>query len=299
MAVMMPLPASLRRSLVCLLLAWSAAAPARAQTALCVMRDDQAYVVQKVALGSVYVKEGDKMVALKPIQTGLVPVKEFHPVFVSVRDLDVKTSAVSLGGGGSDINNQIHFSATFESAYFLADAFLVLDLELAEGKQRIFYQEIGDIRPGKPRDVRVVVPLAEQLGSGKFQLHVFTQGREVFTSMQPWQLREGALDQMVTKRLEGVKDASPQLLVGPDPEYPAALRKTRVSGEAVVAIRITSLGVVADPQVVKATDPAFGEAALAAVRQWRFLPQVKAGSPVETHAQLPFNFEVPAEEEKR
>jgi TonB family protein len=299
MAAMMFLPAALRRTLVCLFLTLSAAVSARAQTALCVVRDDKVYVVQKVALGSVYIKEGSKLVALKPLKTGLVPVKEFHPLFVSVRDLNVKTPAISTGGGGTDLNNEFHFSATFASPYFLADAFLVLELEMEHGVHRIFYQEIGDIQPGKPRDVRVIVPLAERLGSDKFELHLFTQGWEVFTSMQPRQLREDALDQMVAKRLKGVKNAPPQLLVGPDPEYPAALRQTRVPGKAVVAIRITPQGAVADPWVVQASDPAFGEAALVAVRQWRYIPQVKAGHPVETRAKMPFDFEAPAEEKKR
>jgi TonB family protein len=144
----------------------------------------------------------------------------------------------------------------------------------------------------------VVVPLAEELGSGSYQLHVFTQGREVFNSLQPWEFREGVLNQMVMKRIEGVQDAPPQPFVGPVPEYPPALRKKRVKGEAVVAVRITHLGVVADPEVVEASDPAFGQAALVAVRQWRFLPQVKGGRPVEINVRVPFGFEVPPDDKK-
>lgn len=43
-----------------------------------------------------------------------------------------------------------------------------------------------------------------------------------------------------------------------------------------------------------ATDPAFGEAALAAIRQWRFLPEMKGGLAVEQSADLPFAFVPPA-----
>jgi TonB family protein len=144
----------------------------------------------------------------------------------------------------------------------------------------------------------VGIPLAEELGAGKFQLHVFTQGREVFNSLQPWQFREAILDKMVMKRLEGVKDAAPEPLVGPVPEYPKALLKARLKGEAVVGIRITPRGVVTEPVVVQATDPAFGEAALVAVREWRFLPQVKAGRPVEINVQVPFAFQPPSDDAK-
>ena len=286
------------RALLGILLAGSIASPVFAQNALCVVRNGQTYVVQKVARGSVYIQEGDKLVTAKPDQVGLAPVKEFDPVFVSVRGLHVKTSYVTLAGSGSDINNEFHFNATFESPYFLREAFLVLELDMEHGTQRIFFQEIGDLLPGKARNVEVVIPLAEQLGSGKLQLHIFTEGREVFHSEQPWQFRENALDKMVLKRIEGEQDAPPRPLVGPVPEYPAALRKARVKGEAVVAVHLTRLGVVADPEVLRATDPAFGEAALVAVRQWRFLPRVQKGQPVEALVNVPFAFEAPAETAK-
>jgi len=286
-----------RRLLAGLLLAGCATA-ALAQNALCVVRDGKTCVVEKVARGLVYIKEGDKLVSHRPFQSGLVPIKEYYPVSVLVSGVEVKTSSVSLMGSGGTINNEFHFRATFASSYALKEAFLVLELDMEHGVKRIFYQEIGDLQPGKSKDVGVVVPLAEELGSGKFQLHVFTEGREVFNSLQPMEYREGVLNQMVMKRIEGVKAAPPQPLVGPPPQYPAALRKKQVSGEAVVAIRITRLGVVADPEVVQATDPAFGEAALVAVRQWRFLPRIQGGQPVEVKVNVPFRFEAPADDEK-
>jgi TonB family protein len=289
---------SFRLALAWLLLMGGPAVCLRAQSALCVVRNGETCVVLKVARGYAYIMEGDKMIPIRPSQSGLVPVEEFYPVFVAVRGLNAKSSTMSLSGGGSNINNEFHFAATFESGYVLKEAFLVLELDMENGKKRIFYQEIGNLLPGKPQWVNVAVPLAEELGSGKFQLHVFTEGREVFNSLQPWEFREGVLNQMVRKRLEGVKEARPEPLVGPVPEYPEALRKKKVKGEAVVAVRITRTGVVADPEVVRATDPAFGEAALVAVRQWRFLPQVKAGQPVETHVNIPFHFEAPAADGK-
>ena len=43
-----------------------------------------------------------------------------------------------------------------------------------------------------------------------------------------------------------------------------------------------------------ASDPAFGEAALAAIRMWRFLPSVRNGTPVATNAVIPFVFDPPS-----
>lgn len=293
----MKVPPSLRRLVIGFIFLAGLTICLRAQTALCVVHKDKTYVVERVLRGAVYFRDGDKVLSTRPMQSGLVPTKEYYPVFVSVRDVHAKTSSASLNGG-STINNEFHFQATFQSGNFLKDAFVVLELDMEHGTKRIFFQEIGDLQPGKPRDVRVGVPLAEELGSGKFELHVFTEGREVFNSMQPWDYRERMLTQMVMKRIEGVKAAAPQPLIGPDPEFPEALRKKKVRGEAVVAIRITRQGVVADPEVVSATDPAFGEAALVAVRQWRFLPRVQEGRPVETKVNVPFVFETPEKDAK-
>jgi TonB family protein len=52
---------------------------------------------------------------------------------------------------------------------------------------------------------------------------------------------------------------------------------------------------VHDPTPKCTTDPAFGEAALEAVRFWRFLPKVKDGRPVEALVELPFSFTPPDE----
>jgi outer membrane biosynthesis protein TonB len=50
---------------------------------------------------------------------------------------------------------------------------------------------------------------------------------------------------------------------------------------------------VSDPKLVAASLPEFGEAAMAVIRQWRFLPTVKNGHPVPTRVEMPFNFPAP------
>jgi TonB family protein len=50
---------------------------------------------------------------------------------------------------------------------------------------------------------------------------------------------------------------------------------------------------VIDPVVKSASDPAFGEAALGAVKLWRFLPRVKDDYPPETRADVPVVFSQP------
>jgi TonB family protein len=47
---------------------------------------------------------------------------------------------------------------------------------------------------------------------------------------------------------------------------------------------------VLDPTIVEASDPAFGEAAVEALRVWRFIPAIKNGHPVEITANMPLDF---------
>lgn len=270
-----------------------------AQSHLFIEHEGKGRVVFKVRNGYCYVKDDTgKLISVRAPRSGLAPAAEFLPFFVSIRNIEVKTTYVSLAGGGSDINNEFHFRARFDSGYNLPDAFLVLELMMEKGGKRIFVQDIGDVGPKDPRWVDVVVPLSEQLGSGKFQLHVFTAGAEIFHSEQPWQFREAMLDRMVLKRIAQATDAPPRPFVGPIPEFPAALRKAGAPGTAQVKFHLTRTGVVTEPAVVSATDPAFGESALATIRQWRFLPRVKEGRPVESDATMPFDFVPPAAEKK-
>jgi TonB family protein len=53
---------------------------------------------------------------------------------------------------------------------------------------------------------------------------------------------------------------------------------------------------IKDPVVTEATEPAFGEAALQAVREWRFLPKVVDGRRVESQVSLPFSFAPPVKQ---
>ena len=64
-------------------------------------------------------------------------------------------------------------------------------------------------------------------------------------------------------------------------QYPTTLRDTGVSGGAILRLRITAGGNVAEASVVRASHPEFGEQASKALRQWKFKPALKDGQPIE------------------
>jgi TonB family protein len=98
---------------------------------------------------------------------------------------------------------------------------------------------------------------------------------------------------MVAKRIKGVHSQTPRIFVAASPEYPPSLVSSNQKGQASVACRIGPNGAVYNPVVRSATDPAFGDAAVAAVRTWRFLPQVTDGAAVGIDVVIPILFDQP------
>lgn len=85
-------------------------------------------------------------------------------------------------------------------------------------------------------------------------------------------------------------DRQPQVIYMVKPEYPPALRLTGEEGEAVVEFVVQKDGSVAHPSIHSSENPAFNEPALAAVAQWRFVPGIKKGAPVNCRMRVPVHF---------
>ena len=286
-------PLLIRRGLKTLGLATSLAAPLAGQNALLVEHDGHAVPVLRADGSRPLVEENGKLVPASGSRFALKPITEFLPVYISVRHLDVQTNYTNVEDSGAQINNELKFHATFESPYRLESVFLLLDLDTDSAGKVFFLWEVGTLEPHSPKPISLTVPLVAALGRGRFQFHLFAGGPEVLHSELPFDFCEAVLDRMVAKRVENSPDTMPKPFVGPAPEYPERLRKTKIAGRAVVSIRVSPRGRVLDPVVKNASDPAFGESALAAVRQWRFLPLIKNGEAQEMKVDMPFVFAVP------
>jgi TonB family protein len=194
---------------------------------------------------------------------------------------------------GQGMNHTFMFNAEFESAYPLEQVFMALELVTEKAGKVIYLREIGTLARHHPRTLELTLPLNGGWGSTHYRLHVFVRGHEALSSLIPSGVREEILDGMVARRIEKAGDGPPQPFIAPAPEYPEALFKDRVTGSAVVRIHIDTRGRVQNPQVVKASDPAFGASALETIRTWRFLPLIRKGRPAETAAEIPFDFSPP------
>lgn len=76
---------------------------------------------------------------------------------------------------------------------------------------------------------------------------------------------------------------SPVLLEKVVPEYPPAARIARLQGKVYVRAVVSTTGDVVDVEVISAPHFLFEEAALTAVRKWKYRPARLGGRPVAVH----------------
>ena len=267
-----------------------------AQTRLYIQEPDgNFHVVCKVSGPRAYIMEKGQAVAAQGQRLALKKVEEFLPVFIAVHDKDSRPTNISVDYANTPINNGVHYSAKFESTELLDDVYAVLELEIPNVGKKIFAYEVGRLSPRIPQPFSADLALGQYMGSGQVALHLFVGAYEVFQSEQPAPEREAALDRMIAKRITGVAQAGPKPLYGTAPAYPAVLNKSGLKGEVVVTTRIDARGHVVEPVIERASAPPFGEEALAAVRSWRFIPQVQEGRAVESKVSIPFAFDPPSE----
>jgi len=90
------------------------------------------------------------------------------------------------------------------------------------------------------------------------------------------------------------RDISPPAkLFAPDPVYPKAALAARISGSVELECLIDREGRVADVKVLRPGPLGMTEAAVEAVRQWRFAPSTLGGTPVEVVYVLTVRFTLP------
>jgi TonB family protein len=267
-----------------------AAQPGSAQEALYALNGKSLVLVQDVREHLPIAEVDGKMVPVYSGQYCLKPAPAFTPVFIAMRDLRIWSAHLGARDG-QPLNSTFNLIGEFESPYHLEHVFLALELELTDHTRKIFLQEIGEMLSREPTRIDISVPLDSALGEAHYFIHLFTSGREVLHSEMAPGFREQVLDRMIADGIKGVQNAPPRPFIGPPLAYPKSMVKAGAKGNAVIHMRIAANGSIQDPRIVSASDPAFGDAALEAFRQWRFYPRVKDGAPVETIVEIPVNFD--------
>jgi TonB family protein len=134
-------------------------------------------------------------------------------------------------------------------------------------------------------------------------LRVYENGREIFRMPTPpvsATVERGAEKGAATdsgSQPAGIVEVSSaaaegSLLRRVEPEYPELALAQRVQGPVLLEVRIRPDGAVEEVNLVSGP-PLLAEAAVAAVRQWRFKPQRVNGRAVEMETRITLKFTLP------
>lgn len=84
----------------------------------------------------------------------------------------------------------------------------------------------------------------------------------------------------------------PKALSSEAPVYPPTMLEFGVEGDVEVNFEVTETGRAEHPRVTRSTDAGFEDAALAAVRKWKFKPATQDGKPTRGHVVAPVAFRI-------
>ena len=85
-------------------------------------------------------------------------------------------------------------------------------------------------------------------------------------------------------------DINPIPVKTPPPEFPVQMRRNGISGVVAVVVVIDETGSVASATVSKTSDEGFNDAAVSAVKKWKFKPAQKDGVAVKMKVTVPIRF---------
>lgn len=83
-----------------------------------------------------------------------------------------------------------------------------------------------------------------------------------------------------------------QIVTSKRPQYPRKAARNRIQGTVVVRFEVDEEGKVKKARISRGIED-LNEAALDAVRAWKFRPAIKAGRPVQVTLEAPVSFELP------
>jgi TonB family protein len=84
----------------------------------------------------------------------------------------------------------------------------------------------------------------------------------------------------------------PRVIYDPDPAYTDTARKAGIHGTVPMWLVVTAAGLPEDVHVAKSLDSRLDQAAVDAVKQWKFEPAMKNGKPVAVVIAVEVNFKL-------
>lgn len=83
---------------------------------------------------------------------------------------------------------------------------------------------------------------------------------------------------------------APKLQQKVEPQYTDEARTAKIEGTVMMSVDISPEGSATNLEVLRSLEPGLDQKAIEAVRQWRFAPAIKDGTPVTVRATIEVNF---------
>jgi TonB family protein len=77
-----------------------------------------------------------------------------------------------------------------------------------------------------------------------------------------------------------------------DPQYTDSARRKKINGQVILAVALNAQGTIDDVKVVRSLDKGLDQAAIDAVKQWKFSPAIKDGKPVAAQLEVEIQFRI-------
>lgn len=262
-----------------------------AQNVFVVLEDKEPRVVKEIRLHQPIIEKDGKLAVASGDSYALGRSSVYRPGLVTLTDFRVGTSRLESTGGGSS-NHRLNIYGRAKSDTAFKKCFMLLEMTAWKSKGVVFV-EMPDLPVGEAVELNLSFALQERLEEGSYRVHLFSDGIELLHTKMP-EAYVAKQKQKTAELLAGkTKDFPPILAQRVNPVYPEALRKSKTAGTARVRLVVTKNGDVESPELVTASDPAFGEAAVAAVAKWKFDPALKGGKFANARLEVPIEFRPP------
>ena len=269
--------------------AMALAVPLSAQNVLFVKHEDKYLPVRAVRDGIAQVKIGSRLVPTESLDYMLKKTLFYRDGFIKIdrflQEREMESGGFNERGAENTVTAQLTSDRTLENC------FLVFDLNGAKVKGIAVF-ELPRLVAGKTQSIQLKVNAGDSLQEGKFQLYVFSElGEHLHSLKRGSHGTETTMTESYFLEKTSQRALTPILRIAPD--YPAKLKSKNVDGNATIACRISVTGEVVEASVLEASAPEFGAAALAAAKQWYFVPTVSERKYIETKVSIPFIFPAP------
>jgi TonB family protein len=147
----------------------------------------------------------------------------------------------------------------------------------------------------KPVDKDQQVPLPDAAPSQPSQPEIqqeISEPEPESSTRQEQSVPEPPLDESKTSEPMRITSdiVQPVLIHKVEPEYPEFAKKVRVKGILILEAIITQKGNVESVKVLRGVHPLLDQAAVTAVKQWRYKPASLNGKPVKVYSTITVNF---------